>query len=48
LDDRLPRADLVTQAFGSAQYLLGGALVGPEIGRAGLLVQLVEALLLGS
>ena len=42
-----PGVDLVAQAFGRAQHLLRGALVGPEIGRAGLLVQFAQPLLFG-
>ena len=42
-----PRCDLVAQAFGIAHHLLRGTLVGPEVGRGGLSVELVDADLFG-
>jgi hypothetical protein len=42
-----PGRDLVTQALGRAQGRLGGALVGPEVGRAGLLIELSQSVGLG-
>jgi hypothetical protein len=42
-----PGLDFVAQAFGRAQDLLCGALVGPEVGCAGLLVELGQTLCLG-
>jgi len=40
-DQRAPGRDLVAQALGAAQDLLGRALVSPEIRGAGLLVECV-------
>jgi hypothetical protein len=46
-NQRAPGGDLIAQALGRTQHLLGGALIGPEVGRAGLLVERREALFLG-
>jgi len=43
----VPDLDLFAQAFGRAQRLLGCALVAPEVGRAGLLVELGQPLRFG-
>ena len=40
----LPRVDFLAQALGRAQNLLSGALVVPEVGCAGLLIELGQAL----
>jgi hypothetical protein len=47
LDERAPGDDLVAQALGRTQGLLGAALVGPEVGPAGLLVESSQLLFLG-
>jgi hypothetical protein len=47
LDQLLPVSDLLAQALGCAQDMLSTALIGPEVGRARLGVELVETLLFG-
>jgi len=47
LNQAVPGLDLLAQTLRRSQKLLGGALVGPEIGRAGLLVQIAQSRGLG-
>jgi len=47
LGERVPGRDLVAQPLGLAQGPARGALIGPEIGRAGGGVELVDVRLLG-
>jgi hypothetical protein len=42
-----PAGDLFPQPFGGSQNVLRGALVGPEVGATGLLVELGQPFFLG-